>query len=614
MENKLSFCEGPPPSRGRPHEKRLTLLSANSPPDLKKFLEKSRTYPKPLFLWLGFSLLLSACMPFRTLPREEFFEGRYVPPEPAMDPSLSRAISQYLRAQFALKQGDVRTAREALKEVIRLDPGASLPRLKLIGLLILENDLEGAKHVFFSGPLNPESLATPLLRLYVFWAIQGNQKEKVLTGLKILGERKEGALELVLYAILRIKEGFPLNHLEGFLQGSGEEKKFLPCLRGYLSFPENLESAEPFLLRCFEEVPQWLPALYELAYLSELKKNRDQALLWYRRIKLIDSSLTYADQRLQEIAAQPDLPPTPSLEELKGEILYTGYLYLVDRLLKGNEPQIALQILTDLPHPWKEHPRTLLIQTYIREGLTTGYDSLPLYLRIYPLASTGLKRFIALALIRTLKERNPERWEEDLKKLFSTYEKDSALYYAWIKGVAENQEEKMLPLFEEAARRFPEDLVILYDLGVLYEKRKRRDEALMVMEKIITLDPWHADALNFLGYSWAEKGIRLPEAHRYIKMALELKPYAGYIMDSMGWVLFQEGKASEAIPWLEKAVEKEGPDPIILEHLGDAYAVIGEDEKARETYRKALENLEDDKSEDEKRILEKIQKTYDRKL
>jgi len=131
------------------------------------------------------------------------------------------------------------------------------------------------------------------------------------------------------------------------------------------------------------------------------------------------------------------------------------------------------------------------------------------------------------------------------------------------------------------------------------------------MEEILEKNPYHADALNFLGYSLAETGVEIPRARKLIEKALALKPYAGYIMDSMGWVLFQEGKAKEAIFWLEEALKKEGPDPVILEHLGDAYAVLGKDEKAREYYQKGLQAIDEEDREGYNRILEKIRKTYD---
>lgn len=507
---------------------------------------------------------------------------------------------------MALKEGDIPEARALLEEVVRLDPRANLPRLKLIGLLILQNDLEGARRVFFQGELDPERLSTPLLRLYIFWAIQGGERTKALEGLRILGERKEAVLELILYAVLRQGGSFPREKLASFVEGSEEGKKFLPCLEGHLDLLNARGNPSPLLLRCFEENPRWLPAPYELAWKKVEEGKREEAELWYRRVLLLDPTLEFIGEHLKNLSE----PPSRATEEVQ----YLGYLYLVDQLLRGNEPQIALNLLHDLPPPWNEHPRTLFVATLIREEIVPGYDSLSEYKRIYPRSPRELQRLIAFALVRNLREKEDEGWEEVLSREFPRWEKDPALSYAVARAKSEGEEDEGLARFMELAERFPTDPVILYDLGVLYEKKRMREKALALMERIIGLDPWHADALNFLGYSWAEQGVRLKEAHAYIEKALALKPYAGYIMDSMGWVLFQEGRASEAIPWLEKAVEREGPDPVILEHLGDAYAVTGNDEKAREAYRKALENLEEGKGEEEQRLLEKIRKTYDRKL
>lgn len=566
----------------------------------------------PLFLLL-FILsgipFLPACVPPSLTPSP----SPSPPSPPPADAIHPRAVSAYLRAQMALKEGDIREARKALEEVVSVDPQATLPRLKLIGILILENDMEGARRIFFSGPIHPRLLATPLLKLYTFWAIQDLKKEESLKGLQTLAERKEGSLILLLYAILRMNPPLSVTEVEGLLSGGDEIESFSPCIQGHLSFLNSSHFNPSSLTQCFERFPQWLPSALELAYLHEGKGDKKNALLWYRRLKLLDPTLEFPEERIQALESNT-IPPPLQRETILSEIRYAGYLFLVDQLLKENEPQFALSLLKELSSPLKDHPRILFVEALIRKETFPRYDFLGVLRKIYPRASKELRRFLALSVVRFLREEKGERWEKAWRDLFPDYEGDSVLYHAYLRGKSDEDEKRFLELWERGAERFPEDTVLLYDLGVIYEKRKEREKALEVMKKILAIDPWHADALNFIGYSWAEEGKNLPQARKFIETALSLKPYAGYIMDSMGWVLFQEGKAEEAIPWLKKALEREGPDPVILEHLGDAYAVLGKDEEARESYRKALENLEEGKTEDEKRLLDKIQKTYDQKL
>src|SRR5512141_1722494 len=91
------------------------------------------------------------------------------------------------------------------------------------------------------------------------------------------------------------------------------------------------------------------------------------------------------------------------------------------------------------------------------------------------------------------------------------------------------------------------------------------------MKALLVVNPDHAEALNFLGYSFAEQGVRLEDAERLVRRALELKPRSGHILDSLGWVLFRRGDVRRAVEVLEEADSLEGPDATILEHLGDAY-------------------------------------------
>ena len=77
--------------------------------------------------------------------------------------------------------------------------------------------------------------------------------------------------------------------------------------------------------------------------------------------------------------------------------------------------------------------------------------------------------------------------------------------------------------------------------------------------------------MNYLGYAWAEQGIRLAEANDLIVKAVEQRPRDGYIADSLGWVLYQSGNYERAVPELERAVQLRPNDATINDHLGDAY-------------------------------------------
>ncbi len=161
-----------------------------------------------------------------------------------------------------------------------------------------------------------------------------------------------------------------------------------------------------------------------------------------------------------------------------------------------------------------------------------------------------------------------------------------------------------LGVMNDLIAEYPDDVELLYDLGVIHGEASEMERSLELMNEVLARNPDHYRALNYVGYSWAERGERLDEAERMIRRAIELEPDDGYIIDSLGWVLYQRGLQQiaagdgdrarvlfrEAIEKLELALAKlERRDPIITWHLGDAYRSVSRFEEALRTYQEALE-------------------------
>ncbi|MFP8875125.1 MAG: tetratricopeptide repeat protein, partial [Myxococcota bacterium] len=159
-------------------------------------------------------------------------------------------------------------------------------------------------------------------------------------------------------------------------------------------------------------------------------------------------------------------------------------------------------------------------------------------------------------------------------------------------------------LLEEILEADPTDHEALYQMGVLYGSSPalQTDRALEYMQKVLEHDPDHPQALNYIGYSWAERGERLDEAEAMILRALEHRPSDGYIIDSLGWVYFmrarpllQNGRRDDANEYLERARQKlyraaelTGGDPVVSEHLGDVHLMLEDKPRALEFYREAV--------------------------
>jgi tetratricopeptide (TPR) repeat protein len=127
-----------------------------------------------------------------------------------------------------------------------------------------------------------------------------------------------------------------------------------------------------------------------------------------------------------------------------------------------------------------------------------------------------------------------------------------------------------------------------YFLGSYLWRAGRLEDGERELRRTIRLDPSHAPALNFLGYSLAERGERLEEAVELIESALLVDRWNGAYLDSMGWAYFMMGRYEEARSYLESAAREYPLDGTVLEHLGDLYSLLGEREMALDAWRRAL--------------------------
>ena len=160
----------------------------------------------------------------------------------------------------------------------------------------------------------------------------------------------------------------------------------------------------------------------------------------------------------------------------------------------------------------------------------------------------------------------------------------------------EKEYQKALDVLLQATGMWPENTTVLYRLGLIYDRMQHRDQAMIMMEKVISKDPEHADALNYLGYTLAEQGRDLERAQLLIESALKVKPDNGYFVDSLAWVYFKQGKNKKAWREIRRAVQLVDSDPVIWEHYGDIARAMGFISEARKGYANSLE-LEGDNAQ-----------------
>jgi len=177
----------------------------------------------------------------------------------------------------------------------------------------------------------------------------------------------------------------------------------------------------------------------------------------------------------------------------------------------------------------------------------------------------------------------------------------TALSDIYLRAKRYRQAEEVL---HEALSLFPNNDNLLFNLGSAYERTGKFELAEQTFRKVIANNPDHHLALNYLGYMFAEEGIKLQESIELIKRALELDVNNGSYLDSLGWAYFKLNNMELAEKYLTLAVEKEGNSPEIHDHMGELYYRLQRFKEALQEWEKAISLG----IEDTTKVREKIEK------
>lgn len=175
---------------------------------------------------------------------------------------------------------------------------------------------------------------------------------------------------------------------------------------------------------------------------------------------------------------------------------------------------------------------------------------------------------------------------------------DIPQFYALYASLLDDQKQyaKAAELLKVAVEKFPKSDQLNFFMGSMLDKVGDRKNTVVYMKKVLEINPGHIQALNYLAYTYAEMGENLDEAEKLVRRALEFKDDDAYVRDTLGWVLYKQGKFEDAVRELEKAYSLKSGESIIAEHLGDAYFRFQLPNKAKAMYNKAVQLESDEKS------------------
>jgi tetratricopeptide (TPR) repeat protein len=368
---------------------------------------------------------------------------------------------------------------------------------------------------------------------------------------------------------------------------------------------ERPAEAEALFQKITVQGPEFEAAWLGLAALYEDQKKYDEAIGVYRsyleinparigfRMKIAELLVKTNQEARAEKEFQEILKMSPANREVRTAL---GLLFYDMRRFDAAAAQFSL-LLEKTPADDKLN--------YLLANALEQKGDLGAARAAYQKVSPGFELYASAQVHAAMILKKEGKLDDAIGLITRSIQKkaDQALQYLYLSSLYE--EKKDLAAAEktvvEGMARFPRNADLHYVLGSILEKTNRFEESIKSMEKVLDIDPQNADALNFIGYSYADRGMNLDAAEQMILQALKIKPDNGYILDSLGWVYFKKDQYDSALQHIRRALDLQPNDANIMEHLGDVYLKIGRDKEALDYYRKA-EKIDPDNGALKKKI------------
>jgi tetratricopeptide (TPR) repeat protein len=476
------------------------------------------------------------------------------------DPDANFVISKLPALLVRMNRRDEAAAR--LRDYLRHHPAAAEPRMQLAKLLIDAGKLQEAADQYRQAhELNPKETA-PLLLLSELHLSENKPEEAEAALQEVLAADSRSYPAHLLLARLLAEQGQLAQAVEHYEQAVSlnaseglqleladvliEQKKYAQAAsicKDLLKQDEQSEEARIGLIHTCLLRNNERQAMAELKRLNDLTGNPEQADL-----TLVKLHIRWEEYGKAIVLLQKMLKKEQELSEAR---------YLLGALqVQKKQYQDALQTLAQIDPEADEHEDALILQ------------------------------------VRVFKELGRE--DEAARRLEAALGKDSQLspeVWLLLIGIyqAAEQDAACRKTFARALENYPDNERLLYDYGLFLNESGRRQQALASMNKLLQLNPDHAGALNYIGYTWAESKTNLSKAFLYLTRAGELKPDNPSIHDSLGWVYYQMGSLDNAVRTLQEAAAMAPDDPAVHEHLAEALAAAGQRAEAEKAWRKALE-------------------------
>ena len=322
----------------------------------------------------------------------------------------------------------------------------------------------------------------------------------------------------------------------------------------------------------------------------------------------LDSAAKAADFYFETKQYEPAIPLFRKLIDAEEEPASQDALALRDKLARalmesGHRDQ-ALGVLQKMGEdaPQRVDTQALIGDIHLLDGHID--QALAAYYEVIHLDASIAPAYLRIADLE-MRRGKSEKAIDILTQARKAFPGTALITYSLAATLAQaGQYPKALQAFEETLKEAPASKPTLPDAsfylayGMAAEQAGEIDRAATLLKKSIALAPNDsAQACNYLGYMWVDRGLHLPEAGELIQRAVRKEPKNGAYLDSLGWYYYKISDYPQAIANLLKAVAAlPSGDPVVYEHLGDAYDRAGENSKALEAWNRALALNPDNKA------------------
>ncbi len=501
-------------------------------------------------------------------------------------------------------------AQKAYEKALACDPGADYIRKKLPLLLIrMGKTAEATRLLETYINRHPEDVSE-----YMLLAHLKVKQNKIVEATKLYREvlrRDPGNEDVLLGLGILYSRQKKLGEAETIFQGLLKKNPELYFAHLYLARVQHLRGDDRQAAKSYEEALQlnWSPDLvYEIAEFYSKQKRYEDALQLYSTVIANDpTDQRAAFGRIQALLnLGRDKQALEELQEVRGEFNDTNQIDMVISkiMLRLGRTEDAKKILLRLKGD-KTGPEA----DYLLGLIDFQAGDLSSALNHLKAIKPDAEQYTEAIYLQVRIYHQRKQIQRAITLLNSSLADPLHLhpiFYSLLSSLykEEGEKEKAMASLTAGIAAFPKNAELYFEQALLLEDAGLHLEAAHTMQRVLQLNPNHAEALNFIGYTWADHNINLDKAYRYISKAVDLKPDNGFIRDSLGWVYFRMGRLEQALHEMKKAVQLEPDDPHIREHLGDVCRAMGRTEQARTAYRKALQLAKEasEKAELQKKI------------